>query len=63
MKRKLNQYTFRSWIRTFKDVCKQLIIPFTIFQAIRTILIPSTFDVLLLTVFIIVALSYHYELI
>ncbi|WP_144461364.1 hypothetical protein [Siminovitchia fortis] len=63
MKRKLNQYTLRSWMRTFKDACKQLIIPFTIFQAIRTILFPSTFDVLLLTVFIIIALSYHYDLI
>lgn len=63
MKRKWNQHTFRSWVRTIKDVCRQLIIPFTVFQAFRTILFPSTFDVLLLTVFIIVALSYHYELI
>lgn len=63
MKRKFNQYTFQSWIRTFKSVCKQLIIPFTIFQAVRTVLFPTTFDVLLLTIFIAVALAYHYELI
>ena len=63
MKRRINQHTFQSWIRTFKSVCKQLIIPFTIFQAIRTVLFPTTFDVLLLTIFIATALVYHYELI
>ncbi|MFD1705585.1 hypothetical protein ACFSCZ_02330 [Siminovitchia sediminis] len=63
MKRKFNQYTFRSWVRTFKDACRQLIIPFTIFQAIRTVLFPSTIDVLLLTIFIALALAYHYEII
>ncbi|MFS0646755.1 hypothetical protein [Siminovitchia sp. 179-K 8D1 HS] len=63
MNRKMNKHTFQSWIRNFKSVCKQLIIPFTIFQAVRTVLFPTTFDVLLLTIFIATALVYHYELI
>ncbi|MBS4194844.1 hypothetical protein [Lederbergia citri] len=61
MKRKLNQYTFQNWFRNFKAVCKQLIIPFTIFQAIRTFIFPTTIDVLLLAIFIAISLAYHYE--
>jgi len=63
MKRKFNQHTFQSWVRTCKAVCKQLIVPFTIFQAIRTVLFPSTFDILLLTIFLALALAFHYEII
>ncbi len=61
MKKKLNQYTFQSWIKTCKGICKQLIIPFAIFQGIRTILIPTTFDVLLLALFILIALAFYFE--
>lgn len=61
MKRKINQYTFQTWVKNAKGVCKQLIIPFTAFQAIRTFLFPTTLDVLLLAIFIAAALAYHYD--
>lgn len=61
MKKKFNQYTFQSWMKTIKGICKQLIIPFAIFQGIRTILIPTTFDVLLLAIFILIALAFYFE--
>ncbi|WP_062104549.1 hypothetical protein [Bacillus niameyensis] len=61
MKRKFNQHTFQNWKRNFKGVCKQLIIPFCIFQAIRTFIFPTTIDVLLLAIFIAIALGFHYE--
>ncbi|MBS4208939.1 hypothetical protein [Bacillus sp. FJAT-50079] len=61
MKNRFNQHTFQAWMRNFKGVCKQLIVPFSIFQAIRTFLFPSTLDVLLLAIFIGLALAFHYE--
>ncbi|GIN38666.1 MULTISPECIES: hypothetical protein [Heyndrickxia] len=61
MKKKFNQYTLQSWMKTFKGICKQLIIPFTIFQAIRTILLPTAFDVLLLAIFILIAFAFQNE--
>ncbi|MBS4202739.1 hypothetical protein [Lederbergia citrea] len=61
MKRKINQFTFQNWMKNFKGICRQLIIPFTVFQAIRTFIFPTTLDVLLLTLFIILALAFHYD--
>lgn len=61
MKKKFNQYTLQSWYKTFKGVCKQLIIPFAIFQGIRTILLPTAFDVLLLAIFILIAFAFQNE--
>ncbi|WP_018660946.1 hypothetical protein [Heyndrickxia acidiproducens] len=61
MKKNFNKYTIRNWGRNAKSVCKQLILPFAIFQAIRTIIFPTTFDVLLLAVFIFIYLGFQYE--
>ncbi|MEK3890569.1 hypothetical protein [Bacillus sp. FSL K6-3431] len=61
MKNKFNQYTFQSWMRTFKGACRQLVVPFAIFQTIRTFIFPTTVDVLLLAIFIGLALAFHYE--
>lgn len=61
MNRKFNQTTFQSWIRNLKGVCRQLIVPFAIFQVIRTFLFPTTIDVLLLTIFVATALAFHFE--
>jgi hypothetical protein len=61
MKRKFNQQTFQSWIRTAKDIGKQFIIPFVVFQAVRTILLPTSFDVLLLAIFILLSLAFYFD--
>lgn len=63
VRRKYNPYLLPSWLRTIREVARQLIIPFTIFQAIRTLLLPTTFDVILLMVFVIVAVGFHIEFI
>jgi len=52
MKRMFNKYSMPPWLRKVRAICAQFIIPFCIFQAVRTILIPTIFDVLLLIIFI-----------
>ncbi|WML47366.1 hypothetical protein RCG23_18135 [Neobacillus sp. PS3-34] len=61
--KRFNRYSLPPWVRTMRGVCAQFIIPFCIFQGIRTILLPTTFDVLLLTIFIAIALAIYLEVI
>lgn len=61
MKKKINSFTVKNWIRNAKEITAQFIIPFAIFQAVRTILMPTTFDVLFLTLLIFVAIAYQLE--
>ncbi|PLR93701.1 hypothetical protein [Bacillus sp. T33-2] len=63
MSRRYNPYKLPRWLRTVRGICAQFIIPFCVFQGIRTILIPTTFDVLLLSIFILIALAFHFEII
>ncbi len=61
MKRRFNQQALQTWIRTAKDVCRQFIIPLAVFQTIRTILLPTSFDVILLALFILIAIAFYFE--
>ncbi|HLU20930.1 MAG TPA: hypothetical protein VKZ77_00430 [Bacillaceae bacterium] len=61
MKKKFNQYTFYSWKLHFKAMCRQLIVPFTVFQAIRTLIFPTVLDVLILATFIATIIAFHNE--
>ncbi|MDQ0244631.1 hypothetical protein [Priestia abyssalis] len=61
MKKRFNSYKFQKWTRNASAVCAQFIIPLTIFQAVRTVFFPTTFDVLLLTLLIILAAAVYLE--
>jgi hypothetical protein len=61
MKRRYNPYSLPPWLRQVRAVCAQIIIPLTIFQAIRTIFLPTTLDVILLAMFILIAIALHLE--
>ncbi|MBB6282819.1 hypothetical protein [Geobacillus subterraneus] len=59
--RRFNPYSWPPWLRQARAVCAQVIIPLTIFQAIRTIFLPTTFDVILLAIFVLIAVALHLE--
>ncbi len=61
MKKKYNPYLLPPWLQYIRGVAEQLIIPFTIFQGIRTLLIPTAFDVILLAVFVLIAAGFYLD--
>lgn len=61
MKRRFNPYTLPPWLKQIREVGIQIIIPLTIFQGIRTIFFPTSFDVLLLAILILLAISFRYD--
>ena len=61
MRRKFNPYGLHPWLRSAREVARQLIVPFCIFQAIRTVFLPTTFDVILLLLFLLIASGFHFE--
>lgn len=63
MKKRFNKYTLPAWLQSVKGICGQFVIPFCIFQGIRTILLPTTFDVLLLAFLILLAIGIYFDII
>lgn len=61
MKRRYSPYMLPPWLRQIRAGCTQIIIPITIFQGIRTIFLPTTFDVILLAIFILLAVALYLE--
>ncbi|GMB07450.1 hypothetical protein EDD69_103160 [Thermolongibacillus altinsuensis] len=61
MRKRYNPYALPPWLRQLRAICAQFIIPITIFQAIRTIFLPTTFDVILLAIFILLAIAFYFE--
>lgn len=61
MKRRFNPYTLPPWVRQIREIGIQIIIPLTIFQGIRTVFFPTSFDVLLLALLILLAAAFRYD--
>ncbi|MBO1514745.1 hypothetical protein [Metabacillus bambusae] len=61
MKRRYNPYTLPPWVRQVREIGIQIIIPLTIFQGIRTVFFPTSFDVLLLALLILLAIAFRYD--
>ncbi|MFY4774707.1 hypothetical protein [Metabacillus sp. RGM 3146] len=61
MRRGFNRYNLPVWLKEFRAVGIQFVIPLAVFQGIRTILFPTSFDVILLAALIILALGVHLE--
>nr|WP_146551177.1 hypothetical protein [Rummeliibacillus sp. SL167] len=53
MKRgRYNPYLLPPWLRKTRFYCKNIILPLSCFQFIRVIIVPTTLDVVLLLIFI-----------
>ncbi|WP_042459248.1 hypothetical protein [Neobacillus dielmonensis] len=59
--RNFQKYKYRPWFKTFRRISGQLILPFIIFQFLRTIFLPTVFDIILLSLFIGIAISIYFE--
>ncbi|MEG0386543.1 hypothetical protein [Solibacillus cecembensis] len=56
MRKGYNPYLLPPWLRKTRFFIKNCIIPITVFQAVRTIFFPTTFDIIILV--ILIGLSY-----
>jgi hypothetical protein len=63
MRRYKRTYNFAtpSWLRNIQSMLYDFIIPLTVFQAIRTLLIPTFLDFILLIVFIALTIRIHFQ--
>ncbi|MCM3596413.1 hypothetical protein M4D55_11565 [Metabacillus idriensis] len=61
MRRKINYYNMSPWVKQFKVIAGQFIVPITIFQTIRTLIFPSPVDLVLLSLLILLGVSLHME--
>ncbi|MCM3316886.1 hypothetical protein M3603_09430 [Rummeliibacillus stabekisii] len=52
MRRRYNPYLLPPWLRRTRFYCKGIIIPFTCFQFVRIIIFPTTWDIIILLLFI-----------
>ena len=55
MKRPYNPYLLPPWLRKTRFYCRQIILPIVIFQAIRTLFLPTTGDIILLCILSVLA--------
>ncbi|WP_353856484.1 hypothetical protein [Bacillus sp. Bos-x628] len=61
MLKKINPYTLPPWLRQIRAVASQVVLPIAIFQGLRTIIFPTTFDVLILGILIFLACAFHLD--
>lgn len=47
-----NPYLLPPWLRKTRFFCKQIAIPIAVFQAIRTLIVPTTGDFILLLILV-----------
>ena len=55
MKRPYNPYLLPPWLRKTRFYCRQIILPIVVFQAIRTLFLPTTLDIILLCLLSVIA--------
>ncbi|ASS92064.1 MAG: hypothetical protein C6W58_00120 [Bacillaceae bacterium] len=61
MRKKIKPYYIQSFIKQFRSTLEQFIVPLTIFQGIRTILLPTMFDIILLAILLFLAAALYME--
>lgn len=61
MRKKIKPYYIQSFIKQFRSTLEQFIVPLMIFQGIRTILLPTMFDIILLAILLFLAAALYME--
>ncbi|ENQ3105423.1 hypothetical protein SAMN04488168_107136 [Bacillus sp. 491mf] len=63
MRRYRRTYNFSSpsWLRNLQTIFSDFAIPLTIFQGIRTLLLPTFLDFVILAIFIAATIRLHYK--
>lgn len=61
MRKRFNPYSLPPWLRNLKAILEQFALPLTIFQGIRTLFFPTTFDVFLLAILVVMTISFQVE--
>ncbi|WP_242219927.1 hypothetical protein [Bacillus cereus group sp. BfR-BA-01380] len=63
MRRYRRTYNFSapSWLRNLQTMFSDFAIPLTIFQGIRTLLLPTFLDFVILAIFIAATIRLHYQ--
>lgn len=63
MRRNKRTYNFStpSWFRSVQSIAYDFIIPLTIFQAIRTLILPTFLDFIILAIFITLTIRTHWQ--
>lgn len=61
MRRKVNYYNMSPWVKQFKVIAGQFIVPITVFQTIRTLIFPTPVDLVLLSLLILLGVALHME--
>ncbi|MDX8359408.1 MULTISPECIES: hypothetical protein [Bacillaceae] len=61
MRRKYTPFSLPPWARQLRDICGQMIIPIAVFQLLRTIFFPTTFDVFILALLVVIAVAFEFN--
>lgn len=61
MRRKINDYNLSPYVKQFKLIAGQFIVPITLFQTVRTLIFPSPVDLVLLALLILLGVALYME--
>ncbi|MGA9288557.1 MAG: hypothetical protein WBV93_09470 [Anaerobacillus sp.] len=57
----MNRYQLPPAVYKFRDICAQFVPPFIVFQTIRTILFPTSVDVLILMILVALEVCFYFD--
>ncbi|MDQ0256493.1 polyferredoxin [Evansella vedderi] len=60
-RRMFSGFRWPRWVQKFQAIFFQVLLPLIIFQFIRTLLLPTTFDMILLGIMVILYLAYTFN--
>nr|WP_084552362.1 hypothetical protein [Bacillus cihuensis] len=59
MRQRYSPYTLPPWLKGIRNVCSQFMLPICIFQGFRTLLFPTFLDILILSIVVVLLISFR----